>query len=708
MLIPELNAKLEAHRKAYYSGEPVTMTDAEYDSDEELLKGLVKAHPEQAHLATVLFTVGTDLPLFAEVHHPSAGLFMAEKQAKPRLNRRVAHLVPMLSIENFYTVDDVCAWAESLGWPTLSVGSKLDGASDSLVYEKGELIQAATRGNGEVGESVLSQIRVAGGVPASIPTAFPSFGGLVEVRGEVVIAQSTLKALNAELETAGVEPYAATRNLAAGTLKLNDIEEVKRRGLLFSPWDVLLPHGALPDSAVERLATITAFGFAPSDDRIVTDRAGLIAAIEEMLPTLQEPGAEIGMDGIVIKVDSHELREKLGRGSKYTKYQVCFKPQNQKGETVIRDVKWQVGRQGGITPVAVFDPITLGGVQITRATIHNINVLSALGIRIGSRVAIVRSGDVIPKITEVLEQPAGSIEIVAPIKCPDCGTSLTVAYRELFMTSHFCDNDVCPGRIRDLLTYIADRTVLEIDGLGPELAAKLVGEGKVKSVSTTLSDLLRFQIDFKAFGDEQHYDGSTTTDLLREIGFPVALTVRMVESIERSKTAHWPVWIAAMAIPMIGRRLGKVLAKELKLQPEDLPALPTKFAAIQIGEIEGLGEAKLGELHRCAADPTWIRLCSALYDGGVRPTAIVSATSGGAKPLKGVSFVLTGEFDAIGTRDHITARLEALGAVSKSGVTKKVTHLVVGSAPGKSKLTKAEQLGIQQVGIAWLTEALAD
>ncbi len=123
---------------------------------------------------------------------------------------------------------------------------------------------------------------------------------------------------------------------------------------------------------------------------------------------------------------------------------------NQKGETVIRDVKWQVGRQGGITPVAVFDPITLGGVQIARATIHNVNVLSALGIRIGSRVAIVRSGDVIPKITEVLEQLAGSIEIVAPTKCPDCGSSLTVAYREQLMTSHFCDNDICPGRIRGL------------------------------------------------------------------------------------------------------------------------------------------------------------------------------------------------------------------------------------------------------------------
>jgi len=705
MLIAELNSKLEAARKAYYSGNPV-MSDAEYDSLEDQLKGLVRSNPEQGHLATVLTTVGSDMPLFADVPHPAEQLFMAEKQqGESRANGRVAHRVPMLSIENMYTVDDVCAWAESLGWPTLSVGSKLDGVSDSLVYEDGELRQALTRGDGTSGESVLSQIRRAGGVPSFIRNS--PFTVRVEIRGEVVIAQSTLKLLNEELVAAGGKPYASTRNLAAGTLKLGDLEEVKRRGLLFRPWDVLLPHGFQPDSAVGRLKEITAFGFAPSDDRIVTNREELIAAIEEMLPTLQEPGSEIGMDGIVIKVDSHELREKLGRGSKFTNYQVCFKPQNQKAETVIREVEWQVGRQGKITPVAIVEPVTLGGVQIARATLNNFTWLSTLGVRIGSKVGLVRSGDVIPKITEVLEQPAESIEIAAPDRCPDCGSLVTASSEEdSTVTTHYCDSDICPGRIRDLLTYIADRTVLEIDGLGPELAGKLVETGMVKSLSTALSDLFQFQTDTRNM--IVLYGQKSAEALLQEKGFPVVLTLRMIESIDRARTAPWPVWIAAMAIPMIGRRLGKVLAAKLNLQLEDLPALPAKFEAIQLGGIEGLGVSKLGELQRYAANPAWIQLCSALYAEGVRPTAIVTATSGDPKPLEGVSFVLTGEFDAIGTREHISALLEARGAVAKSGVSKNVTHLIVGSAPGKSKLTKAEQLGIQQVGAGWLTEALAD
>jgi DNA ligase (NAD+) len=527
----------------------------------------------------------------------------------------------------------------------------------------------------------------------------------VEIRGEVVIGQSTLKTLNDELEATGQKPYASTRNLAAGTLKLGNLEEVRRRRLLFRPWDVILPHGALPDSGVERLKDIVALGFAASDDRIVTNREELSAAIEEMLVILQEPGAEIGMDGIVIKVDSHKLREKLGRGSKFTNYQVCFKPQNQKAETILRGVEWQVGRQGKITPVAIVEPVTLGGVQIARATLNNYTWLSALGVRIGSRVALVRSGDVIPKITEVLEQPDDSIEIEAPTRCPDCGSPVAVSSEEdSTVAIHYCDSDICPGRICDLLTYIADRTVLEIDGLGPELAGKLIASGTVKSLTTALSDLFQFQREIKTMMAPA---SGKAVALLLEKGFPVVLTLRMVESIDRAKTAPWPVWIAAMAIPMIGRRLGKVLATKLQLQPEDLPALPAKFAAIQLGGIEGLGVSKLGELQRYAVNPAWIHLCSVLYEEGVRPVAIVSATSGGPKPLDGVSFVLTGEFDAIGPRDHITALLEARGAVAKSGVSKNVTHLIVGAAPGKSKLTKAEQLGIPQVGVSWLIDALA-
>jgi DNA ligase (NAD+) len=256
-----------------------------------------------------------------------------------------------------------------------------------------------------------------------------------------------------------------------------------------------------------------------------------------------------------------------------------------------------------------------------------------------------------------------------------------------------------------MLTYVADRTVLELDGLGSELAAKLVETGMVESLPSCLSDLIQFRSDFVS--SIRVLGQNAVNHTLVERGFPVILTLRMFDSIETAKTALWPNWIAAFGIPMVGRRLGKVLANKLKLQPEDLPNLPAKFAQIKLGEIDGLGVSKLGELHRFAKNPSSAELCSKLFDEGVRPTATVPASTSGARPLEGVAFLITGEFEAFGTRETITAKLEALGAISKSGVSKNVTHLLVGTDPGRSKLAKAEQLGIRQVGSEWLADKLS-
>jgi DNA ligase (NAD+) len=701
MLIAELNTKLEAARRAYYAGSPV-MSDAEYDLLESQLKGLVKANPDQRDNASVLTTVGSDLPLFAGLDLPLAS------EPKSIQRGRIAHRVPMLSIENFYTIDDLCAWAESLGWPVLSVGSKLDGVSDELVYESGTLCQALTRGDGAAGESVLPQMKASGAIPSSIPT-FAPYDGRVEIRGEVVIPESSLQALNAELDAAGAKTYATSRNLAAGTLKLLDLKEAARRGLRFYPWDVLLPDGVLPDSGVERLKEIVPFGFAPSDDRIVTNRDELVAAIEELLLTLQEPGTDIGKDGIVVKVDSHTLREKLGRGEKFTHYQVCFKPQNQKAETVITDVVWQVGRQGRVTPVAVFEPRVLGGARISRATLHNYDMISAMDIRVGSKVSIVRSGDVIPKVTEVLENGSETVPVSHPLTCPSCGAQLFMKDEEdplAGSTAYWCTNDACPGRVCDYLTYIANRTVLEIDALGPELAAKLKQGSYVPRISDALSRLYEFQVRAKAQLSEGGTDSATVA--LEQMGFPGALTLRMLSSLDKVKTAPWSVWIAAMAIPMVGRRLGKVLASYLRLQPDDFPGLPDKLAGIKPKDIDGLGVSIVAELQRYASNPDWRKVCENLHALGVRPASIVPATENATSPLKGVRFVITGEFEAFGSRDDVTAKLEALGAVAKSGVSKNATHLIVGTKPGKSKLDKAIALGITQVGLPWLTEVLSN
>jgi DNA ligase (NAD+) len=272
-------------------------------------------------------------------------------------------------------------------------------------------------------------------------------------------------------------------------------------------------------------------------------------------------------------------------------------------------------------------PVVLGGVQIARATLNNFTWLTTLGMRVGSRIAIVRSGDVIPKITDVLNSPIDSSAVIAPRLCPSCDSVLVAHMEEDSMTMmHWCESDKCPGRIRDYLIYVADRTVLEIDGLGPEIASLLNRNGVVTSLSSALPDLFVFQEKIRKGIATQGLEYTTKT--FESNGYPGALTLRMIESLEKTKRASWPVWIAAMSIPMIGRRLGKVIATQLSLQPDDFPSLPAKVAAIQIGQIDGLGVSKLGELHRYANSPEWIILCRNLHDLGVRPTATVSTSTG--------------------------------------------------------------------------------
>lgn len=684
-LVRDLNARLEQENKAYYEGNPL-VSDAEFDSQIEELKGLIKAHPEFAEEATVLKTVGT-----------------ADSTA-PLLPLRV----PMLSLENKYSYEELCDWADSvqaeLGlpqWPAFSLEVKYDGVSQSLEYD-GTLVEALTRGKeGASGESSLKQIATSTAVPQKLPEPIK-----INIRGEAVIAQSTLSALNAEIEAKGGKPYSNPRNLAAGTLKLQDLDEVRRRKLLFAPWDVQIPaDGLVLDSAYQRLKMIEAWGFAPYTGRIVTSREELKAAMEEMLPGLQTPDQEIMKDGLVLKVDSHSYRQKLGYGSKFTRYQVCFKPQNQKSDTEILSVQWQVGRQGKLTPVATVAPVILGGVKIERATLNNLTWLQALGVRIGSKVALVRSGDVIPKVVEVLENGPETTEIVPPSFCPECKMAAVTGTddeEEDTSIAMLCKNPQCPGRLREMLTYIGDRTVLDIDGLGPELATKLVETGMVKN----LADLFQFGNELRAA--IRAVGQTEATKALLERGFPIALTVRMVDSLEAAKYAPWNRWLAAFCIPMVGRRLGKVISKTLSLQPEDMPRLAGKLQAIKLGTVDGLGEVKLGKVHSYAHDPEWADMLTGLYEEGVRPAAVAGAAGAatGPRPLEGVSFVITGEFESFGTRDQITARLESLGAVAKSGVTKNVTHLLVGLAPGKSKVSKAEQLGIQQYGNDWLAGVL--
>lgn len=380
-LIEKLNQQLEEARKAYYAGAPI-MPDQTYDALEAQLAALVKGQPEAEEKATVLTTVGTDTP------------------------GRITHANPMRSIENFYSIDEVIAWYLKVAAnKTATVGSKWDGISCSLVYEDRRLRLALTRGDGDAGESILDQVLAVASIPKTL--SGPPFPRL-EVRGELVIRRSTMDRLNKEIVAAGGKPYVSTRNLVAGTMKLKDLAEVAKREVEFRPWEVILDSGDVTvnfrqvASAVGLLEMVGQLGFTMPDDNLVTNAVDLRTALTAKIALLDEANPEIGRDGIVIKVDDFYLRKELGIGTKFANFQICYKPQNAKTETILREVKWQVGRQGRLTPVGIVEPVVLAGATIERVTLNNLTWIQQMGLKIGSRIMLMRSGDVIPKVVEVL------------------------------------------------------------------------------------------------------------------------------------------------------------------------------------------------------------------------------------------------------------------------------------------------------------------
>lgn len=296
------------------------------------------------------------------------------------------------------------------------------------------------------------------------------------------------------------------------------------------------------------------------------------------------------------------------------------------------------------------------------------------------------------------------IEITPPTSCPECSSRI-VEYTEerSNITTHWCENNSCPGRISDMLTYIADRKLFEIEGLGPEMAEALAKGQYV----TNLADLFEFINDCAAALERQGED--KFVKVMQKRGLSGAAVLKMIDTTLKAKTASWDKWIAALGIPMIGMRLGKVLAKDRNLQPDSMRVLPLRLVFLEEADekqLEGFGFHKKAEVNKYATDPEFGQLCVRLYNAGVRPTPIAQAAVVEGTPLAGMAFCITGEMFGIGSREFITNKLVSLGAVSKSGVTKKVTHLLVGSEAGRSKLTKAAELKIPTYDEAWVSETL--
>jgi DNA ligase (NAD+) len=587
--------------------------------------------------------------------------------------------------------------------------AKQDGVSAELCYVNGRLTQAVTRGTGSEGEDMTAQVRALRNVPQVLAQApLLDMAKEIRVRGELVMRDGELDRINAEATAKGAKTYASTRNLTAGTLKQKDLSVVSSRDLILIPWDMYSPteDSNLPDSAYDRMRLLETVGFPKYLGVRVEKESEVVPAIDDILALNSK--SDVRADGVVIKVDSHKLRKELGVESKFTNWMTCFKPQSASGTTYLRDIVWQIGRQGALTPVGICDPVVLAGANVTRATLNNETYIATMGLMIDCKVKMLRSGDVIPQIIELVD--GTGTPIVLPTHCPECNTPITVwTEPKSKITTRFCENAECPGRICGLFSYIGGRDILEIDGLADDMASKIVKGGFARN----LGELFEFQTealaDLKLLQDKlgEEPGEAKFLALMAKRGFSVTV-LKMFRSMETAKTAPWNKWVSALGITFIGRTLGKVLAKEMKLDTDDMQNLCFALEASTKRNIDGLGDVKTDILKNWSLDPVNRGICEALYRSGVRPTPM-AAKADGAQPLAGVSFVITGEFDE--HRDTLIKKLESLGGVEKSSVSKNVTHLIIGSVPGKSKLVKYDDLTAKGVKImkcdaAWLSKTL--
>jgi DNA ligase (NAD+) len=664
--IKELNSLLLRAQEAYYSGAPI-MSDAVYDLEEAKLKALVTKNPQFSHLATVLQKVGT-----------------------AKAGARVKHAHCMLSIENKYDKQEIVDFFKKVA-VAVCLEPKRDGLSCSLTYRKGSLVQALTRGDGESGEIITPQIKALGTIPLFIDN--DNFPSEFEVRGELVMRRAELERINADLAKRGEKPYSSPRNLAVGTIKLKDLKEVSKRKVEFSPW--ALYGKGLPDSHIEKMLLLGNVGFLEYDGFLVLRESEIISTIDEVLSNNKK--SEIPSDGVVVKVDSYGVQNQLGVASKYTNYQCCFKPQSSAKPSFLRRVIWQVGRQGKLTPVGECDPIELAGAQISRVTLNNETWITEMGLMLDAEVMVLRSGEIIPQIIEVLDtSQARPIEF--PKVCPECNTKLTVyTHDSSAITTRWCPYEACQGRVRDLFSFVGSRDVLEIDGLGPEMAAQLVA----KNYAINLAELFEFQLECLQNIAKLGENGFQKA--MAQQGFSGAMVLKMVKSMEEAKQAEWDRWFACLGIPMVSRSLGKLISKALSLTSEDIGVLPKKLLENPSLAVEGLGSNKRASLLDWAKQLSNQDMCARLYTAGVRPKSQAVKTSG-EQPLKGVTFCITGEF--MTDRDTLSKQLESLGAVAKSGVSKHVNLLICGDSPGKTKLLKAKDLNIKQVGKEWIETTL--
>jgi DNA ligase (NAD+) len=654
--IEVLREKIRHHEYLYYVLDQPEISDADFDKLMRQLKEMEAEHPEL---------------LIADSPTQRVGGKSREGFVK------VAHSSPMLSLDNTYSEEELRAWErrvhELAGRKEIDYVCelKLDGMSLALIYEDGKLVRGITRGDGSVGEDVTLNVRTVRSVPLSIPKEKLKKAGIpkdFEVRGELLMPTAAFRKVNEERERKGLATFANPRNFTAGTVRQLDANVTAERRMDFFPY-ILLENGRTYfDRHWKTLDALVAAGFKVNPNR------RLLHTIEEVWAFIQEWEAKreslaYEIDGIVVKVGRTALQDELGFTGKAPRWAIAFKYAARAGITKLEDIRVQVGRTGKLTPVAMLTPVSIGGTTVRNATLHNMDEIERLGVKIGDWVQVERGGDVIPKVAKVIDdkdhpRPHDLRTFEMPEKCPVCGTKVVRSEGEV---DYRCVNANCPAKLRETILHFASRGVMNIDGMGEALVNQLMDRALVKDIADIY--------------------GLTKKDLLSLERFADKSAQNILDEIERSKKLPLERVIYGLGIRMVGERTAQFLA-------EHFGSMETLERASQeeLQEVTEVGPRIAESIVEFFSIPANRKLIERLREAGL--TLSGQRKQRGIK-LAGKTFVLTGTLSRF-TRDEAKKLIEDAGGKVTGSVSKKTDYVVAGTEAG-SKLDKAKDLGVQVI-----------
>jgi DNA ligase (NAD+) len=649
----ELRKQLTHHNHRYYVLDDPEVGDDVYDALLDELRALEAEHPE---------LVAPDSPTQRVGAEPVSRL------------EKVVHLEPMLSLGNARSEEELRAWItrmrghlarEGIEDPSFEFVAepKIDGLAISLVYRDGVLERGATRGNGEIGEDVTHNLRTIGAIPLQIDDAPP----VIEVRGEIYMSLPDFAALNERRAEAGLSTFMNPRNSAAGTIRQLDPALAAERPLSMWCYGVSATEGVTFTTHWEALQWLRGHGFRVNGD------VQLLASEEEVvaqcLAWQERRGAlDFEIDGVVIKVNDHELQRRLGVVGREPRWSIAWKFPPTTAVTTLKDVAWNVGKFGDLHPFAVLEPVHVGGVTVKLATLHNEEDLERKDVRPGDEVIVLRAGDVIPQVVSpaphAVERKGRARVPRPPKRCPICATP-TVKQEGVFTK---CPNHECPGRQWQLLKHFVSRGAMDIDGLGEKQVALLQERGLVRTAA-----------DYYRLTEEQ----------IRELeGYAEVSARNLIASIAASKGRPFARVLFAIGLEGVGEVTGRSLAAQFRSIDALRAATPEQIAATP-----GIGPIVAGLIHDHLAEPTLGALIDDLRAQGL--SMELEGPPPAAGPLAGKTIVLTGTLPTL-TREEATERILAAGGRVTSSVSKKTDYVAAGDSPG-SKLEKAERLGVEVI-----------